>query len=143
MQQQGRDNLERQRRHVVGDPGLAATVGRLALNGVWAPDRLHLPKQTPCEAAAFLQVSGNRNCRWASLQDGGYGPLVKILTDPVPAECRYDPATGSNWRYGCPLGVSPSLMVKGGAKSPWMFRLRRCTYPDYNAPSRSCHVAQE
>jgi hypothetical protein len=208
LQQEMRDSITRQRRYVLGDRGLAATVGRLVASDVWELDRqaalsagreaytrsiYHgllpslwdrwevercvggqvkqclapqagpllnwwyrpgqsirsvnfrglVPRQDPCPPNFILDF-GNRNCTFKSLEEAGYGDTIQTLLTPVPASCRYDPVSGTSWRYGCPIGARAENLLSPPEGSPWRrFRLRRCDYLLYNQPSKSCHVAQE
>ena len=93
---------------------------------VWDFDGI-LPKQTPCQP--FFLLNRQSSCTFKSLDESKFKQTERLLIDQIPDRCKYDPDSESSWTYGCPLGVSPSvLLAPESSKSEWKFRERNCNW---------------
>lgn len=93
---------------------------------VWDFDGI-LPKQTPCQP--FFLLNRQSSCTFKSLDESKFKQTERVLIDQIPDRCKYNPDSESSWTYGCPLGVSPSvLLAPESSKSEWRFRERNCNW---------------
>jgi FG-GAP-like repeat len=107
---------------------------------VWDFDGL-FPKQTPCQP--FFLLNRQSSCTFKSLDESQFKQTEHVLIDPIAADCKYNPEHHTSWKYGCSLGVSPSLLLAPeSSKSEWRFRERRCNWQKGRV-NAGCQAAQE